>query len=674
MDFAYPFSISGELPSRLKPVDNPSNIIDGRASANATPRSIRRSSGNVTSTSNINNDVSFPPLKGISRSKLHDFYVTNEAELTKHISTAAGATEVLWGGDQWFLRWYEAATPSSSPSSSSRGTNNGPESHSIVKHALVPQSHIAPVVDVVLSRFRARRLSWVVGPGDGPCQGLLEVVLINRGLWLEDEQPVMVVDLEKTLPPLLVGGSSTRSTRLMPRDSTASFCGSRSGRQGATTTATAAVTATSTRAFPPPYQLDSEVRQSAFNPVKVGQRLMHPPQFSRLRPRQPEPPQQQPSNSALADYQLQLMLLEQQNKKRLMMQRDADETESAPLEQQGNKLEEEEYRMPITIFEQQSREKMLTQRKLDQMRLKVEEVRKRAEWRNQLMLHYQEMDIEPAKKEREVDSTAVRHPPPKATMYTRTISPSGRALDDYNVQLMLLEQVNKKRLTMARKQHEEEVDAREKKKQQQQSTSGWEQGSQTPPTPHYETLNLLAEQKEGDADMVLVESADIDLVQTGVGVFHTIEKHESEPDDVNNNNNDDDDNKLHNKPEPSPLPPLSAPERKCHVCHNSIMITLLVSPSEVEDWVRTWAHEARGGAPGGDGEADIAHWTSVYRALVSTLPSSQFASKQYFVVYFFFPLVVVASFGGSLKLQKVATFEREWCSRTTNTQASLRLL
>ncbi|KAI5925133.1 hypothetical protein F4810DRAFT_708935 [Camillea tinctor] len=172
---------------------------------------------------------SFPRLSTCTSTTLHRLYIANKAELTRHVSAAAGAQEYLWGGDDWFVRWYEAGSLStvdddnsyrcSSHNNNNHINNNGggggggsssveddeipgfdADSHNLAEHQVLPWPVISSAVDMVISRFeqkpraqRPRRFSWVVGPMEQP---QLETALRNRGLSLEEDEPAMVVDLE----------------------------------------------------------------------------------------------------------------------------------------------------------------------------------------------------------------------------------------------------------------------------------------------------------------------------------------------------------------------------------------------------------------------------------------------------------------------------------------------
>ncbi|KAI0595452.1 hypothetical protein F4775DRAFT_569090 [Biscogniauxia sp. FL1348] len=142
----------------------------------------------------------FPQLSTSNSTTLHRLYTANKAELTRHVSAAAGAQEYLWGGDDWFVRWYEAAP---APVDNGYRGRNGEvdipgfdaDSHNLVEHQVLPWPVISDAVDMVVSRFakHRRRFSWVVGPMEQP---QLEAALRDRGLVLEEDEPVMVADLE----------------------------------------------------------------------------------------------------------------------------------------------------------------------------------------------------------------------------------------------------------------------------------------------------------------------------------------------------------------------------------------------------------------------------------------------------------------------------------------------
>ncbi len=647
-----------ELARRPKHADTSKNGSDSRTTITGTSTTSRGSSGNISN----NNGGDFPALKGSSRIRLHDLYVANSAELTKHISNAAGASEILWGDDQWSMRWYEAAPSSPSPSyspspsppspasshSSSRGTANGPESHSIVKHASIPTTQIGCVVDVVLSRFQTRPIGWVIGPGDGLDQGQLEVVLIDRGLSLEDEQPVMLIDLEKLSlsSPSSVGSGSIRCPRVMPWDPTSALsCGRKRGRPStvttnatatATTTATATATATSCASYP--YHVDSDIYaykssaifSSALRP-EVAEGYQQQKQQRQQQKQQQE--QQQQLKSGLSDYKTQLGFLEQQDKKRSMIQREPDHIDSGDL---GQRKRQEKRQMLLDFQRMRFKEEM-----------QLESYR-RAEMRKQLVSLEQNI----IKTRREIDGAVTKRPRQHLEQHLEQQQdsvprPSGHALRDYNLQLMLLEQQNRKRLMIARSGQDSlrappETWTPGKERDEGEDNLYTHCQPYPPPypiyyQPYYEPLNLIPEQRGGEA-LVCAKGGDDEQekkqqqcrpcksVHTDVGDFHAIEKSEGEPESESELEPNDGERPMQRRqyggPSSSPpLPPPTSPERKPHILKGGILITLLVLPAEVETWVRTWAHQARGPA----GEADIAHWTAVYRALVSTLPPSQFA-------------------------------------------------
>ncbi|KXJ94436.1 hypothetical protein Micbo1qcDRAFT_159601 [Microdochium bolleyi] len=160
---------------------------------------------------------------------MHRDYVNNKAELTKHISTAAGAVEQLWGGDGWFMKWYEMPSQSeargvniptkngvTSTSGRSRASKNtikkseaaqesrdlivlphgAPRSevHNLVEHVNIPSNVSSGAVKKIISRFGEQRnqFSWVIGPQEQP---VLEALLRNEQLWCEEIAPTLSADL-----------------------------------------------------------------------------------------------------------------------------------------------------------------------------------------------------------------------------------------------------------------------------------------------------------------------------------------------------------------------------------------------------------------------------------------------------------------------------------------------
>ncbi|KAI1496086.1 hypothetical protein F5X99DRAFT_401467 [Biscogniauxia marginata] len=146
----------------------------------------------------------FPRLSNSNSTTLHRLYIANKAELTRHVSAGAGAREYLWGGDDWFVRWYEAPPlVVDGHHYCTDGEDDVPgfdaDSHNLIEHQILPWPVIGGAVDMVISRFEAqrRRFSWVVGPMDQP---QLESSLRNRDLFLEEDEPAMVVDLDNCAP------------------------------------------------------------------------------------------------------------------------------------------------------------------------------------------------------------------------------------------------------------------------------------------------------------------------------------------------------------------------------------------------------------------------------------------------------------------------------------------
>ncbi|KAI1332839.1 hypothetical protein F5Y16DRAFT_356712 [Xylariaceae sp. FL0255] len=151
-------------------------------------------------------------------SKLQELYVTNKIEFTKHINRAADAKEQLWGGDDWYMRWYEA------PADANLTVQiQGDLFHSLIEHQPIPDKAVASAVKKVTTRFQAekRGFSWIVGPMDQP---QIEVALRTReDMFIEDDQPAMVYNLENVttgtaLPHLpSIVNNPTQSYPLLPR-------------------------------------------------------------------------------------------------------------------------------------------------------------------------------------------------------------------------------------------------------------------------------------------------------------------------------------------------------------------------------------------------------------------------------------------------------------------------
>lgn len=122
----------------------------------------------------------FPRLSELSREQLQRLYVKNKFELTKHVSAAVGAEPKYFGGDDWFIQWYQAP--------------EGAEVHNGLEHQDVPEAHIQAAINLVMHSLQDRRFSWVTGPGD---QQRLEYFLRCKDFILDEQAPTMAVDLSK---------------------------------------------------------------------------------------------------------------------------------------------------------------------------------------------------------------------------------------------------------------------------------------------------------------------------------------------------------------------------------------------------------------------------------------------------------------------------------------------
>lgn len=165
----------------------------------------------------------------MSIEEMHKRYVKNKAELTKHVSIAAGAKERLWGGDGWFVKWYEMPAPSSDTvqvdkdadvvivperRAKVKDTATLPESlpdridllktwrdvswhdtHNLVEHVNIPAHMTSGAVKNIVARFadQQRRFSWVVGPQEQPA---IETVLRNAQMWCEETAPALSAVLD----------------------------------------------------------------------------------------------------------------------------------------------------------------------------------------------------------------------------------------------------------------------------------------------------------------------------------------------------------------------------------------------------------------------------------------------------------------------------------------------
>ncbi|RYP63614.1 hypothetical protein DL770_009347 [Monosporascus sp. CRB-9-2] len=579
------------------------------------------------------------PTKGFSRDKLHELYVTNEAELTKHVSKAAGATVHVWGRDYWSMHWYEApatdpllsssssssspSCPSSSPPprppSVSRGTDNGASSHSLVQYAAVPPSHAGTAIDVVISHFGARRFNWVVGPGDDYDQRQLEIALRDRGLRIEDWQPIMVADLssdpyrgpEKPSPEAAEQiADYERQLRILEQENRNRLHLARRGLRrngddgGGVTYAGADV----------PTMLDRSLS---------------------------------PEQAALEDYNMALMLLEQQNKKRLIMARqeqeereDEERVETAAAQRKGPlyqrfALELDEMRRPQPQ-PQQEQDQVLTRRE------------RHSPGRIQKVLQWQDEQLSRAK----ATSAAAR-----PQQHSERTGRSAEEAEDRRESVSTREQYA--RIMRAQSELQRQRRQRREKDRDEAGTrwhpaalepaargchrGGWldrslewgasHEASTGKPTDHpqqqqqqqpppLQPLQRRQPQQQPREPVV--------MVHTGVGTFQSVRKGDDEEDADNCEFEFFDAEEERNGSSPPTKPrrgtnndtaPMWRDTRtQCLDGGGVVLLSLLASAAAAGAWVRAWAHEAQGD----DGAADIAHWTGVYGALISSLPASQF--------------------------------------------------
>ncbi|RYP64069.1 hypothetical protein DL769_006791 [Monosporascus sp. CRB-8-3] len=584
--------------------------------------------------------------KGFSRDKLHQLYVANEAELTKHVSEAAGATLHVWGRDHWSMHWYEApvtdpfssssssssspSCPSSSAESSSppprppsgpRGTDSGASSHSLVQYAAVPPSHAATAVDVVLSHFGARRVNWVVGPGDDYDQRQLEVALQDRGLRIEDWQPVMVADLssdpyrgpEKPSPEAAERITDhERQLRILEQENRNLLRLARRGLRrygdgGGVTHAGAEVPAMSERSL-------------------------------------------SPGQAALEDYHMALMLLEQQNKKRLMMARleleerkreERVETTAAqrkgPLQSplyQRSTLESDETRQP-----QPQQEQVLARRE----RHPSVRIQKRLQW--------QDEQLSKAKA-----ASAVARPQQHSEGTGRSAEEaegrrgSASSREEF-ARIMRAQSELQRQRRQRREKDRDEAETRWTPATLEPAGRGCHHGgwldrsfewsasreaSMGQPTDHPRQQQQQHQQPPPLRPLQRRQPQQqprepVVMVHTGVGTFQSVGKGDDEEDADSCEFEFFDAEEEERKDSPAPTKPTrdtnndTAPmwrDTKTQYLDDGgvVVLSLLASAAGAGPWVRAWAHEAQGD----DGAADVAHWTGVYGALMSSLPPSQF--------------------------------------------------
>lgn len=122
--------------------------------------------------------ATFPKRSALTREHLHNRYADNKRELTKHVNAAVGAKEQFFGGQDWFVRWYEAPP--------------GAEYHNGLEHQDLPVTEMAGAIDVVKTRFGNRQFTWVTGPSN---QAPLDHFLRMKDFSMDEQEPVMVADL-----------------------------------------------------------------------------------------------------------------------------------------------------------------------------------------------------------------------------------------------------------------------------------------------------------------------------------------------------------------------------------------------------------------------------------------------------------------------------------------------
>ncbi|RYP36829.1 hypothetical protein DL767_003219 [Monosporascus sp. MG133] len=577
--------------------------------------------------------------KGLSRDKLHELYVANEAELTKHVSKAAGATVHVWGRDHWSMHWYEApatgslssssssssspSCPSSSPPprppSGSRGTDNGASSHSLVQYAAVPPSHAATAVDVVISHFGARRFNWVVGPGDDYDQRQLEIALRDRGLRIEDWQPIMVADLssdpsrgpEKQSPEAAERiADYERQLRILEQENRNRLHLARRGRRRDGDGDGGGVTYT-----------------GADVPAMLERSLS-------------------PGKVPLEHYERALRLLEQQNKKRLMKARQEQEQEREERVETAAAQSKGPLQSPL--YQRFTPE-------LDEMRQpqpQQEQVLARRErhppGRIQKTLQWQEEQLNKTKA-----ASAAARP----QQHSEGTGRSAEEAEDRRRSLSSREQyarIMKSELQRQRRQRRE--------KDRDEAGTRWPPAALEPPAREYHRGGWLDRSLEWGASHEASTGKPTDhpqqqqqqqqqqpplqplqrrqpqqqprepvvMVHTGVGTFQSVRKGDDEEDadscefeffDTEEERNDSSSPTKPRRDTNNDTAPKWRDTRTQDLDGGGVVVlSLLASAAGAGAWVRAWAHEAHGD----DGAADVAHWTDVYGALMSSLPPSQF--------------------------------------------------
>ncbi|RYP52978.1 hypothetical protein DL768_001972 [Monosporascus sp. mg162] len=577
--------------------------------------------------------------KGFSRDRLHELYVANEAELTKHISKAAGATVHVWGRDHWSMHWYEApatdplsssSSSSSSPScplsspppwppSGSRGTDNGASSHSLVQHATVPPSHAATAVDVVISHFGTRRVNWVVGPGDDYDQTQLEIALRDRGLRIEDWQPTMVADLssdpsqgpEKPSPEAAeaIADYERQLTILEQENKNRIHLARRGLRRGGGGVTYAAADV--------PTMLDRSTS---------------------------------PGQATLEDYNTELRLLEQQNKKRLMMARQKQEeqereerVETAAAQRKGPlqsplyqrfTLELDDLRQPQS---QPQQEQVLARRE----RHSPGRIQKRLQWQDEQLSKAKAASA--AARPQQYNEGSGRN---AEEAEDRRVSVSSR--EEY-ARIMRAQFELQRQRRQRREKDRDEAGTRWSPAALEPAARGCHSGgwldrslewcasheaSTAKPTDHPQQqqqqqeqplLQLLQRRQPQQQPREPVV-----MVHTGVGTFQSVRKGDDEEDadsfdfeffDAEEERTSSSSPTKPRRDTNNDTAPMWRDTRTQYLDDGgAVVLSLLASAAGAGAWVRAWAHEAHGD----DGAADVAHWTGVYGALMSSLPPSQF--------------------------------------------------
>ncbi|KAI0120933.1 acyl-CoA N-acyltransferase [Xylariales sp. AK1849] len=143
------------------------------------------SMANFVATSSLSTAYpAYPSLPSLTKEQLQRLYVKNEAELTRHVSAAAGAESKYFGGDDWFLHWHEVP--------------EGGEIHNGLKHQDLPDGHVPDAVKAIMHSFGNHQFSWVTGPQE---QTRLEHFLRQNDFTVDEKEHVMAADITQ-LPEL----------------------------------------------------------------------------------------------------------------------------------------------------------------------------------------------------------------------------------------------------------------------------------------------------------------------------------------------------------------------------------------------------------------------------------------------------------------------------------------